>query len=115
MNAVAVAVTAALAPATKNHPTRSTDKERDERYYHFRNVEMDYDNGREVRDVTAFVRKDHDDKYYVAYAECDARDGFCRRTGRTVARRKWFAKKRRVVDPAGVNYETLLHKWMVED
>lgn len=99
------------------HPTRSTDREADERYYHFKDVDLEMDNGRIVRNVTAFIRKDKTDSaYYASFAECDDRDQFCRRVGRTVARRKWFRspEKRLQINPLGLNYETIRAKWEAE-
>lgn len=70
----------------------------DERYYHFR-FENQPQTGvakkiRSLSAVTAFARQDKEGNWFVSYAECDSRDQFCRRTGRNVARRKWFAGKR---------------------
>lgn len=75
------------------HPHRSPDKDADEQFYHLRDVNQTYTNGRTVAHATAFVRKGADGLYAVAIAECDERDQFDRRRGRTVARRKWFQGK----------------------
>jgi hypothetical protein len=93
------------------HPTRSTNRDADERFFHFRNVNMAYENGRTVRDVTAFIRRLPDGTYAAAYAECDERDAFCRTRGRTVARRKWFAGKRTATFAERPSYEELLRTW----
>jgi hypothetical protein len=101
---------------TVNRPTRSTNRDRDERFFHIKprnegEVWVLNDGQRTISRITAFTRKDKDGKVYASYAECDERDQFCKRVGRTVARRKWFAGKRIELDPAGVNYETLLAKF----
>lgn len=96
---------------TAPHPTRSTNRDADERFFHFRNVNVVYDNGREVRDVTAFIRRLPDGTYAAAFAECDVRDAFCRTRGRTVARRKWFAGKRDHTFADRPTYEQLLAAW----
>jgi hypothetical protein len=75
------------------HPTRSPDREANERFVHLRNKFIETGSGRHVRNVTAFVRT-IDGVEYVSFAECDERDQFCRRTGRVIARRKWFQGKR---------------------
>jgi hypothetical protein len=75
------------------HPHRSTNREANERFVHLKGVNMEYDNGRLVRDVTGFVRTDKDGQTYVSFAEGDSRDQFCKARGRTVARRKWFDGK----------------------
>lgn len=111
------AVALAMSAMTAAHPTRSTDREADERFFHFKDVDLELPNGRIIRNVTCFTRKDKTDgKYYASFAECDDRDQFCKRTGRTVARRKWFRSpsKRLVVAPEGLNYETLRVKWEEE-
>ncbi len=98
-------------------PTRSTDREADERFYHFKDVDLELENGRAVGNVTCFVRFDKKDgKYYASFAECDMRDQFNKRTGRTVARRKWFRnpEKRMPISKEGLNYETLRAKWTEE-
>lgn len=74
-----------------------------ERYHHLRYSEgstLEFDNGRKVANVTAFIREGNDGKLYAAFAECDARDPFNRKRGRTVSRRKWFLSKRIPVDSA---------------
>lgn len=78
----------------KRHPfVKSPVREAHERVLHLRDVNMQYDNGRTVKNVTAFVRR-IDGVDYVSFAENDERDQFSRRVGRTVARRKWFQNKR---------------------
>jgi hypothetical protein len=81
-----------------NHPHRSPDREANERFVHLRDNKqnregMEYKRGRHVSDVTAFIRTANGVDY-VSFAECDSRDQFCRKTGRVVARRKWFNEKR---------------------
>jgi hypothetical protein len=77
-----------------NHPHRSPDREANERFVHLRNVDnLTPGRKRVVRNVTAFVRTINGVDY-VSFAECDSRDQFCRKTGRVVARRKWFNEKR---------------------
>jgi hypothetical protein len=82
----------------KAHPHRSPDREANERFVHLREVDFPSRNGRVIGDVTAFIRtsRPHGGTpgvEYVSFAECDARDQFCRKTGRVVARRKWFQNK----------------------
>lgn len=79
-----------------NHPTRSTKREANERFVHLRSVNLGTANGRTISNITAFVRT-ADGVEYVSFAECDSRDQFDRRAGRTVARRKWFAGKKVVL------------------
>lgn len=61
-----------------------------ESYHHLKNVEIEYDNGRVATHVTAIMREGDDGKMYAAFSECSSRDQFCYRTGRSIARRKWF-------------------------
>lgn len=83
------------------YPTRSPNREANERFVHLRNCNNDYPNGRMVNNVTAFIRtKDGVD--YVSFAECDSRDQFCRQRGRVVARRKWFRDKRVPLTTEGI-------------
>lgn len=63
-----------------------------ERYHHFRDADVEHDNGRVAAHVTAFVREGDDGQMYASFAECDSRDQFNRKRGRTIARRKWFQK-----------------------
>ena len=114
---IARSLAAVIVATAVPHPTRSPDREADERFFHFKNVDLELDNGRSVGNVTCFVRKDKKDgQYYASFAECDMRDQFNKRTGRTVARRKWFRnpEKRMVISKEGLNYETLRAKWEVE-
>lgn len=102
---------------SNKHPTRSTDREADERFFHFKNVDQPFENGRVVGNVTCFTRRDKvTGKAYASFAECDERDQFNKRTGRTVARRKWFSspEKRMEVDDANLNYEKLFGLWLEE-
>lgn len=93
-----------------SHPTRSTDREADERFFHLPGSDIPLgENGRVVNRVTAFSRV-KDGVTYVAFAECDSRDQFCRRTGRNVARRKWFAGKRYPTS-AKPSYDELVRQW----
>lgn len=79
---------------TKHHAfVKSTNFDANERFIHLRNVNMAYENGRVVKDVTAFVRVVNG-KDFVSFAECDDRDQFCKAAGRNVARRKFFQGKR---------------------
>ena len=83
---------------SENYPTRSPDREANERFVHLRNLPypgegVGLKGDRTVTNVTAFVRN-IDGTEYVSFAECDSRDQFCRRTGRVIARRKWFNEKR---------------------
>lgn len=98
---------------SNNHPTRSTNRERDERFFHLRNVNVHYDDGRCVRDVTAFTRRAEDGTTYVSFAECDERDQFNRKRGRTVARRKWFSGKRYAMPIVGEkpSYDLVLNAY----
>ena len=123
MTSVARAVAAATSLAAvievekKPHPTRSTDREADERFYHFQNVDLELENGRSVGNVTCFVRFDKKlGSHFASFAECDMRDQFNKRTGRVVARRKWFRspEKRMSIPKEGLNYETLRAKWEQE-
>lgn len=79
-----------------------------ERYFHIRSfaVAGKPSNPRGVQAITAFARQDKDGKWYISQAECDYRDQFCRKTGRTVARRKWFAGKR-TESPVEPTYESV--------
>ena len=89
------------------HPTRSPDREADERFYHLRNTSVQLDNGRTIGNVTAFIRRNKNDgQHYVSFAECDARDQFNRKVGRVVARRKWFNGKRQPLN-AAPSYESV--------
>lgn len=94
-----------------NHPTRSTNREADERFFHLNvgDVEANGDTGRVVSRVTAFSRV-KDGVTYVSFAECDVRDQFDRRVGRNVARRKWFAGKRYKTSTKP-GYEELARQW----
>lgn len=79
---------------TKRTPfVRSPNREANERFVHLRNVNLVLPNKRTVKHVTAFIRT-NEGADFVSFAENDARDQFCKRTGRTVARRKWFVGKR---------------------
>lgn len=42
---------------------------------------------------TVFFRKEDDGEWRASYALRDKRDQFCRKTGRTIARRKYFQGK----------------------
>ena len=73
-----------------------------ERFYHFRPVAsaeilpfglVVYPN---EPSGTVFMRK-QGDYWYASVALCDPRDQFCRRTGRLVARRKFFQKPKLVM------------------
>lgn len=90
------------------HPTRSTDREANERFVHltFGDTVMEYENGRRVKAVTAFIRT-KDGQELVSFAECDERDQFCRKAGRVVARRKWFNEKRTELVPVILDNDTL--------
>lgn len=94
----------------KPNPHRSTEVE--EHFFHRRGLMLVSDKkqyeGRRVEAVTAFVRP-VDGVYYASYAECDSRDQFNRRRGRTVARRKWFAGKREEV--ASPTFEAAFRTW----
>lgn len=92
------------------HPTRSTNREADERFFHL-NVTGQIQ-GRTVKKVTAFSRV-RDGVTYVSFAECDSRDQFDRRVGRNVARRKWFAGKRYITKDKP-EYEYLVRQWQQE-
>lgn len=75
--------------AKVSHPHRSTTTP--EFFFHLRGVKIPRSRGRFVSDVTAFARPGHlPGTMVVTFAECDSRDQFNRRAGRTVARRKWF-------------------------
>lgn len=106
---------AMLKPQLHNQtPHRSTTTF--ERYYHMRDLDVTYDNrDRVVTDATFFVRQDKDGKYYLSVAECDSRDQFCRKRGRTIARRKWFQGRRIPIAEEGINFETILYKYMHEN
>lgn len=67
-----------------------------ERYFHIRHfgVSGKPTDPRGIQAVTFFARQDKEGNWLISHAECDYRDQFCRKTGRTVARRKWFAGKR---------------------
>lgn len=98
-------------------PSRSPDREADERFFHFKNVDQPFENGRVVGNVTCFTRRDKvSGQAYASFAECDERDQFNKRTGRTVARRKWFAapQKRMFIEDSELSYEGLLNKWTTE-
>ena len=84
----------------------------DERYYHhkYQTKPTVGQRDRQLSAVTAFARQDKDGTWYVAYAECDSRDQFCRRVGRNVARRKWFAGKRTPLEE--INYESALAEYI---
>lgn len=90
---------------TEQRPHRSTNREANERFVHFQPHSPGHGFGinedRNISHVTAFIRtKDGVD--YVSFAECDARDQFNRRRGRTIARRKWFDGKRVVLQDSQV-------------
>lgn len=99
MNTTACATKSEATRATKvAHPHKSTTTP--ELYFHktWKNEVLNIPTGnsegeRSIQAVTAFARKVGED-WYVSYAECDWRDQFCKATGRTVARRKWFAGKK---------------------
>lgn len=99
---------------SENYPTRSPDREANERFVHLRklNIEIQSTVPRLVNNVTAFIRTDKDGQTYVSFAECDARDQFCRRTGRTIARRKWFQKNRVLLEEAETLYEAVRKSWL---
>jgi hypothetical protein len=100
-----------------SHPTRSPDREADERFFHFKDVDLEMSNGRQVGNVTCFTRRDKvSGQHYASFAECDMRDQFCKRSGRTVARRKWFrSPEKRLLVPEGcLNYESLRKQWTEE-
>ena len=85
----------------------------DERYYHHKYQVQPVTGVKDKRSlsaVTAFARQDKDGIWYVAHAECDSRDQFCRRVGRNVARRKWFNGKR--VPLEEINYESALAEYI---
>lgn len=75
-------------------PHRSTTVE--ERFYHqrFNTPRVSGDGKREISHVTAFARPDKEGNWAVSYAECDHRDQFSRRQGRSIARRKYFQGKK---------------------
>lgn len=83
--------------AKKPYPTRSTDRDANERFVHLRPMNPGHGFGtnmdRDISHVTAFIRNDNGVDY-VSFAECDARDQFTRKRGRTIARRKWFSGKK---------------------
>lgn len=83
-------------------PTERRRTTKPERYHHLRDIELQYQNGREVAHVTAFIREDNEGKLCASFAECDARDQFDRKRGRVVARRKWFNNDR--VPVASANF-----------
>lgn len=73
----------------------------DERFFHmsFRPGEMQVgpeNKPRELKAVTGFARQ-IDGVWYASVAECDARDQFCRKQGRSTARRKFFLGKRKQI------------------
>lgn len=105
------AIEQSTAKMNTTHSHRSTKPGTDEMFFHLRNVDVEYPNGRFVEDVTAFIRRDKDGQSYVSFAERDIRDQFCRSRGRTVSRRKWFQNKRVKLDDRGRNYETVLAKY----
>lgn len=72
-----------------SHPFRSTTHE--ERFYHLKG-ENDY--WRVKRNVTLFARKENG-MWHGCIAICHTNDAFCRRRGRTVARRKYFAEPKK--------------------
>lgn len=67
------------------HPFRSTTHE--EGYMHLRKEEPVTD---EIRAKTIFLRKEADGLWYSTEATCVVWDQFCRRTGRQIARRRYF-------------------------
>lgn len=68
-----------------SHPHKSTTHE--EKYFHIR----DRDDG--GSDGTVFFRKEGE-QWYGSAALCHEKDNFCRRTGRSIARRKYFQGKK---------------------
>jgi hypothetical protein len=48
----------------------------------------------DINGATAFYRMEDDGKWYVSIALCCMKDQFCRKTGRQVARRKYFQGKK---------------------
>jgi hypothetical protein len=94
------------------HPHRSTKVK--ETYHHARNVSVlvfgdKPGDTRVVDNATAFIRPDKSGQLYASFAECDSRDQFNRKVGRTVARRKWFAGNRVAV--AGDDFPTVFASW----
>lgn len=65
-----------------SHPHKSTTHE--ERYFHLR----DY-NGFGAN-ATVFMRQEIGGQWYGSAAFCHVNDNFCRKVGRSVARRKYF-------------------------
>ena len=83
--------------AERKHKSTETQ----ERFYHFKpalDPLLSLDGERLFEDPagTVFMRK-HGDYWYASVALCDPRDQFCRRTGRLVARRKFFQKPKLVM------------------
>jgi hypothetical protein len=95
---------------------RSPNREANERFVHLRKVDRLYTNGRRVNNVTAFIRT-IDGEDFASFAENDERDQFCKRTGRNVARRKWFQGKRTLLQPAVLDgdslYERAIDTWLI--
>lgn len=80
--------------ANANPNTGRIRTSKPERYHHLRYGEgstLEFDNGRKVVNVTAFIREGNDGKLYAALAAS---------VDDTVSRRKWFLSKRIPVDSA---------------
>ena len=72
------------------HPTRSTTHR--ERYYH---IHLSLDESEHYQAYTLFAREEDpgSNVWRFGYSLCHRNDQFCRRTGRAIARRRYFNER----------------------
>lgn len=64
-------------------------------FFHIKN-EAELEQGRWINTYkagTVFIREEHPGEWRASVARCSVNDNFCKRTGRSVSRRKYFQDK----------------------
>ena len=78
------------------HPHKSLTHE--EKFFHIGPIGT---NKKSYNGATVFMRREDDFLWYASVALCSSQDQFCRRTGRSAARRNYFAGKRNALHAPG--------------
>lgn len=73
------------------HTHKSTKEGVMELYFHIREPHVSK-KGKRFKAATVFARNAPDGLWYMSIARCSEEDNFSKATGRSVARRKWFAQ-----------------------
>lgn len=72
------------------HPHKSTKEGVTELYFHIREPHVSK-KGKRFKAATVFARNSLDGLWYISIARCSEGDNFSKASGRSIARRKWFA------------------------